>query len=424
MIVHSIDHLELTPFHIAIWAISVSSILLVLTRPKGIAEAWWAGGGAIVLIATRLITPSAALHAVAKGADVYLFLVGMMIMSELARREGVFDWIAAHAVQASKGSRTRLFVLIYLVGTLVTIFLSNDATAVVLTPAVLAAVQTAEADALPYLLICAFIANAASFLLPISNPANLVVFGGGMPSLFKWLMSFGLPSLASILVTFLVLRWLARNHLKGSMKDSAEKRPLSPTGRMALAGIAFLAIVLMVASAFNVDLGAPAFASGVLVCAIIAFRDHRVIKDIGVHISWAVVPLVAGLFIIVEALNSAGALTAAVQGLHQLEKTGGVTSSLGSSFGVALISNLMNNLPSGLIAGAAVKTAHSSHLIQSAVLIGVDLGPNLSVSGSLATILWLIAIRREGQDVKFFTFLKWGIAVMPPALAAAVLLLR
>ena len=206
---HSIDPLEVTPFHIAIWAISVASILLVLTRPKGIAEAWWASGGAIALIATRLITPSAALHAVAKGTDVYLFLIGMMIMSELARREGVFDWIAAHAVQASKGSRTRLFVLIYLVGTVVTIFLSNDATAVVLTPAVLAAVQTAEADALPYLLICAFIANAASFVLPISNPANLVVFGGGMPSLFKWLMSFGLPSLASIVVTFLVLRWLA-----------------------------------------------------------------------------------------------------------------------------------------------------------------------------------------------------------------------
>jgi arsenical pump membrane protein len=174
---------------------------------------------------------------------------------------------------------------------------------------------------------------------------------------------------------------------------------------MALGGIAFLAVVLIAASALNMDLGASAFGCGLLICAAIAFRHHRVVSDIGGHISWSVVPLVAGLFVIVQGVNSAGALSAAVQGLQRMEKMGGVTASLASSFGVALISNLMNNLPSGLIGGAAaVKAAHSSHLIQSAVLIGVDLGPNLSVSGSLATIRWLIAIRRAGQEVKFLRF--------------------
>ena len=404
--------------HLAIWIVSIASILLVLTRPKGISEAWWAGAGALSLILTRLIDLPSALHAIGKGVDVYLFLIGMMIMSELARREGVFDWIAVHAVDTAKGSRTRLFFLIYLVGTCVTVFLSNDATAVVLTPAVLAAVEAAEADALPYLLICAFIANAASFVLPISNPANLVVFSRGMPPLKTWLITFGLPSVASILMTFLVLRWLSRKHLAGPMKTRVEPRPLSSTGKMALGGIAFLAVVLVTASAFNLDLGAPAFVAGLVVAIAIALRDHRVIKDIASKISWSVVPLVAGLFVIVEALNSAGALNAAVNALHAQ------TSALVAAFGVALISNLMNNLPSGLITGAAVHAAHSSQLIRSAVLIGVDLGPNLSVSGSLATILWLIAIRREGQNVKFFTFLKWGALVMPPALAAAVLCLQ
>src|SRR5206468_1557555 len=129
-----------------------------------------------------------------------LFLIGMMIMSELARREGVFDWVAAYAVRASRGSRTRLFALIYMVGIVVTVFLSNDATAVVLTPAVLAAVRTARAEPLPYLMACAFIANAASFVLPISNPANLVLYAGNMPPLGKWLLTFGLPSVASILI--------------------------------------------------------------------------------------------------------------------------------------------------------------------------------------------------------------------------------
>ena len=164
-----------------IWIISAITILLILIRPKQIPEAVWAVGGALLLLILRLIPPGNASAAVGRGTDVYLFLTGMMVLAELARREGFFDWIAFIAVESAKGSSTRLFAIIYAVGTLVTIFLSNDATAVVLTPAVLAAVKKARAKPLPYLLICAFIANVASFVLPISNP--VVVFGSKMPAL-------------------------------------------------------------------------------------------------------------------------------------------------------------------------------------------------------------------------------------------------
>ena len=101
----------------------------------------------------------------------------MMLLAEVARQEGLFDWLAAQAVRHSRGSAKRLFLIVYVVGTIVTVLLSNDATAVVLTPAVYAATRAAKVEPLPYLFVCAFIANAASFVLPISNPANLVVFG-------------------------------------------------------------------------------------------------------------------------------------------------------------------------------------------------------------------------------------------------------
>ena len=156
-----------------IWLIAAAAIAGVLFRPRGWPEAVWACLGAVILVLFGLLPLSPAATAIAKGSDVYLFLTGMMLLSELARREGVFDWLASLAVKAAKGSPRRLFLLIYLVGTAVTVFLSNDATAVVLTPAVYAAVKKAGTKALPYLLICAFIANAASFVLPISNPANL-----------------------------------------------------------------------------------------------------------------------------------------------------------------------------------------------------------------------------------------------------------
>jgi arsenical pump membrane protein len=405
----------------AIWFISLASIALVLIRPKGWPEAWWATTGACLLVLCRLLSPISALHAIGRGMDVYLFLTGMMIMSELARREGVFDWMAGHAVRASKGSRARLFLLIYGVGIVVTVFLSNDATAVVLTPAVLAAVRAAEAEPLPYLFICALIANAASFVLPISNPANLVVYNGAMPPLGVWLATFGVPSLVSILATFLALRWLSNGLLQGDVRTSVPEEPLSTSGKLTLYGIGFLAVVLMTASALNADLGAPACIAGLLVAVGVSLRDRGTPRDIAKEIPWSVLPLVAGLFVIVEAVNGAGALKAAVGALHDIRNWPPIAGALTSGFGIALISNLMNNLPSGLISGSAVRAAGVTGALRDAVLIGVDLGPNLSVTGSLATILWLIAIRREGQEVGFWKFLKWGALVMPPALALTIL---
>jgi arsenical pump membrane protein len=221
-----------------IWTISLASILCMLLRPRRIAEAYCACGGAILLILMRLIPLPQAMHAVYEGWDVYLFLTGMMILAELAREEGVFEWVADVAAQHARNSPARLFALIYLVGTVVTALLSNDATAVVLTPVVLAVVRRAKVDPKPYLLACAFIANAASFVFPISNPANLVVFDRHMPPLVSWLKIFLLPSAASILITFLCLRWLSRRQLRGEMRGETEPALLTTKGKLALVGLA------------------------------------------------------------------------------------------------------------------------------------------------------------------------------------------
>ena len=199
--------------HIVLPLIVAVSIVLMLTRPRGIPEAWWISGGVMLLLALRLVSLTLAGHAIARGSDVYLFLIGMMLLSELAREQGVFDWMASVAVRGAKGSCSRLFLLVYAVGTLVTVFMSNDATAVVLTPAILTAVRKAKVSPIPYLFVCALIANAASFVLPISNPANLVVFHTGMPPLGAWLTDFGIPSLLSIVVTYFLLRFLFRHDL-------------------------------------------------------------------------------------------------------------------------------------------------------------------------------------------------------------------
>jgi arsenical pump membrane protein len=128
---------------------------------------------------------------------------------------------------------------------------------------------------------------------------------------------------------------------------------------------------------------------------------------------------VAGLFVMVDAVESIGALKYTQQALQWAQAQGVVIGALVLSFVVGLANNVVNNLPLGLVAGATVQAAHAKGLIANAVLIGVDLGPNLSVTGSLATILWLIALRREELEVTFWDFFKVGIIAMPAALLAA-----
>lgn len=411
------------PSFVLLWILFLATLACILLRPKGIAEVWWAVGGALLLIATGQIAIPSALKAVRAGLDVYLFLAGMMVLAEIAREEGVFDWAAGLAASHAKQSPHRLFFLVYLVGIAVTALLSNDATTVVLTPAVLAVARRVQARPEPYLLACALVANAASFIFPISNPANLVLFGTQIPPLLAWIRIFLLPSIASVVVTFFVLRWYARKDLRTPLAAKISGSPLSTEGKLALAGLLAASGALIGSSALGLPLGLPTCCAACLVLLVVAIRNRRILRSVVRGVSWSVLPLVAGLFVLVEAMEGAGLLPAARAGLSSLASWPPLAAKLAAGFGFGLISNVMNNLPVGLIGAAAVQGNHLTGPLAHAVLVGVDLGPNLSVTGSLATILWLIVLRREGVTMSGRAFLKVGIVAMPLALAASLLLL-
>ncbi len=410
----------MTAAHLAIWGICALATAGVLIRPFGWPEAVWAALGAAALVLLGLLPLADGWRAVGKGLDVYLFLIGMMLLSETARQEGLFDWVAAIAVNHAGGSPRRLFLLVYGVGMVVTALLSNDAAAVVLTPAVFAAAKKARAEPLPYLFVCAFIANAASFVLPISNPANLVLYGDHTPPLGRWLASFALPSLMSIGATYAVLRWSQRRALAGECDAAVEEPRLSPGAWIALIGVALTAVALLAVSALDMPLGAPTCVMGVLTTAAVLARQRASPLPILRGVSWSVLPLVAGLFVMVEALDRSGLTRALAEAMGQAADGSVEATAAVSGAALAVISNLMNNLPAGLIVSTAIAQAHPPQKVVDALLIGVDLGPNLSITGSLATILWLNAIRREGEAVGFLTFLKIGALVMPPALILAI----
>ena len=406
--------------HIVLALIVALSILLMLIRPRDIAEVYWVGGGALLLLILRLIPLRLAGKAAAEGSDVYFFLVGMMLLSELAREHGVFDWLSSAALKRAHGSCAHLFTLVYGIGTLVTIFLSNDATAVVLTPAILVAIRKARVAPLPYLFACAMIANAASFVLPISNPANLVVFRLQMPPLGRWLLSFGLPSILSIAATYLVLRFVFRRELAANTGEADAAGPLSTNGKIVLGGIACVVAVLLTASALDRDLGLPTCLAAITITAVVCIKARTSPWSLVKEISWGTIALVAGLFILVDAVQSIGALKLTQMALQAVQRLAPAPAALVTGFVVGIANNIVNNLPLGLLAGGALQAEHATGLIANAVLIGVDLGPNLSITGSLATILWLIALRKENLRVSAWDFLKVGVIAMPVALLASI----
>ena len=406
--------------HILLALIVGISIVLMLIRPRNIPEVYWIAGGVLLLVVLRLVPLQLVGQAVAKALDVCFFLIGMMLLSELAREHGVFDWLSSVAVRSARGSCSRLFALVYAVGTIVTIFMSNDATAVVLTPAILTAVRKAKVEPLPYLFVCAFIANAASFLLPISNPANLVVFHNQMPPLGRWLLSYGIPSLLSIATTFIVMRWLFRKKLCAAIAGEVEAKPLRSEGTLVLGGLAAMVVVLLTASSLGKNLGLPTCLAALAITAVVSVRARNNPLGLLREVSWATLALVTGLFVMVDAMESIGAMQQTKEWLTCAQKLGSTSGTLITGFIVGAANNLVNNLPLGLIAGSTLRAARAKGLIADAVLIGVDLGPNLSITGSLATLLWLIALRKEKLDVSFWEFLKVGVVAMPVALLASL----
>jgi arsenical pump membrane protein len=215
------------------------------------------------------------------------------------------------------------------------------------------------------------------------------------------------------------MRIVFRKELAGGMEDHSEVR-LTANGKLVIAGLALTVVILLAASAMNRDLGLPTCMAAVAITALISVKTRTNPLTFAKEISWATIALVAGLFVMVDALESIGALQFTRAALKWADGLGATSGALVTGFVVGVANNAVNNLPLGLIAAETLKAVHAAQLTASAVLIGVDLGPNLSVSGSLATILWLIALRREKLHVSYWTFLRIGAIAMPVALFAAL----
>src|SRR2546430_7830362 len=266
------------------------------------------------------------------------------------------DWKAAG--RHVRGSGPSLFALVSGGGTVVPGFLSHDARAIVLPPAVYAVTKAARVTPLPYLLVCAFIANAASFVLPISNPANLVIFGRTMPPLTAWLSQFALPSVLALGATYVTLRCTQASVLRQRVATDIVAPSLSHGGRLAAYGMGCTAVVLVLVSALATPLGLPTCLAGGTTAAIVLLHKRESPRYLVTGVSWSVLPLVAGLFVLVAGLEEVGVL----RSLGQVLRAAAAHSTAGAAWGTGVMlagaRHVMDKLPARLPPGALVDAPH------------------------------------------------------------------
>jgi len=404
--------------------IAMVTLGLILIRPRYVPEPVAAGAGAVAMVAIGLITPIAAASAILASWNVFLFFLGLMLAAAAAERAGVFEAAADVVARLGCGSARLLLVLVFALGTLVTALLSNDATALLLTPVVFNLSRRLRVPPLPYAYACALVANAASFILPVSNPANLLVLAGAPMTLDVFVGRLWLPSIASVVVTLAGLLALSWTSLDRRYEPPAP-RALDVRVTVGIIGLAVMTTGYLLADRVGMPLGIVACLGAVLLITLdtaVADRRGQHVCALVQDVSWGLLGLLAGLTVVVAGLEQSGA---AVRGAALLETLAerGLAGQAIVALGTAASSNIINNLPLALIVAASLHGVSSDNAVvdlATAAIVGIDLGPNLTTVGSFATMLWLMLLRRRGVAVSAGAYSRVGLLVTPPALLAAI----
>jgi arsenical pump membrane protein len=407
------------------------TLIAIVTRPWRIGEAWFAAAGAALMLLTGAVAPQAALSAVASEWNLFLFFLGLMVTAAVADMAGFFDWAAGLAVVAARGSGRLLLLNVLIVAALVTTFLSNDATAVILTPVVYTLVTRLRLRVMPYLFAVSFMANSASMTLPISNPINVLTGDRLRAPLATYEGHLLAASLAAVAITgglFMVFFWrtTATRFDFDGRRAMAEATVHALFFRAVMGGLCVLAIAYVAGSAMLWPLGIIASAGGAGLLMIAAVSRHVSLDHIRAHVSVPLFVYVAALFVMVRAIQDAGITSALTAGAVATASDAGRAVASGL-LGSAVASNLINNLPAQLVlisgtqAGGVPLSLHAPFLF--GALAGADLGPNLTPVGALSTMLWLVIVRRRGVQVSAWDFIRIGAVVAPLTLVAAGLLI-
>ncbi len=422
-------------------AIFVGTLVLVIWQPRGLGIGWSALAGAAVALLTGVVGWSDVGTVWGIVWDATFTFVALIVISLILDEAGFFAWAALHVARWGGGDGRKLFPLVVLLGAAIAAVFANDGAALLLTPIVLAILLRLEfppASALAFTIACGFIADTASLPLVVSNLVNIVTANYfGVP--FGRYAAVMLPvNLASVAATLLVLwLWFRRDIPVRYAVAELELPRQAIRDRAVFRAACPLLALLMVAYFVTGPLGVPiALVTGAAALVLMAIAGRWATGGRGATIAlgkvlrgapWQIVLFSIGMYLVVYGLGNSWLTATATGVLAWLASQGTFVATIGTGFVVAVLASVMNNMPATLVGALAIDAAEvpaiTRELMIYANIVGNDLGPKFTPSGSLATLLWLHVLAGKGQRISWGQYVRVGLILTPPVLLAALVAL-